>query len=193
VTKRKIFAADDEFTICAIANEDRSDYVELHRQLEGENSLYLNLLSKDMMWEQILSDADSVFSLFTANGDYCGSIEVQQSDSNTPEIGIDLLESKRNQGIAPKAVRLFAKKVCEIRLVDYFLIRISFNNLHSQHVFEKMGAVKIGEEETDFLKFVERFGKIMRKEGQDLEKYRYLFEESDDEVVYCYRLDANCL
>ncbi len=34
-----------------------------------------------------------------------------------------MLESKRNQGIAPKAVRLFAKKVCEIRMVDYFLIQ----------------------------------------------------------------------
>ncbi len=93
MTKRKIFATDGEFTICAIANEDRSDYVEL-----------------------------------------------QHSDSNTPEIGIDLLESKRNKGIAPKAVRLFAKKVCEIRMVDYFLIRISSNNLHSQHIFEKNGS-----------------------------------------------------
>ena len=62
--------------------------------------------------------------MFTADGDYCGSIELQQSDSNTPEIGIDLLESKRNQGIAPKAVRLFAKKICEIRKVDYFVICI---------------------------------------------------------------------
>lgn len=77
--KREIFAADDEFTICAIANEDRSDYVELHRQLNGEKSLYLNPLSKDMMWEQILSNADSVFSLFTAKGDYCGSIERQET------------------------------------------------------------------------------------------------------------------
>ncbi len=74
MTKREIFAADGEFTIYAIANEDRSDYVEL-----------------------------------------------QLPNSNKPEIGIDLLESKRNQGIAPKAVRLFAKKVCEIRMVDYFL------------------------------------------------------------------------
>lgn len=190
---REIFATDNEFIICAIADEDRNDYVELHRQLNGETSLYLNPLSKDMMWEQILSNADSVFSLFTANGDYCGSIELQHSDSNTPEIGIDLLESKRNQGIAAKAVCLFAKKVCEIRKVDYFAIRISSNNLHSQHVFEKMGAIRIGEEETEFFGFVERFKEIAEKEELDLEKYRYLFEESDNEMIYCYRLDTNCL
>lgn len=188
MTNREIFATDSEFIICAIADEDRNDYVELHRQLNGETSLYLNPLSKDMMWEQILSNADSVFSLFTANGDYCGSIELQNSDSNTPEIGIDLLENKRNQGIAAKAVRLFAKKVCEVRKVDYFVIRISSNNLHSQHVFEKMGAVKIREEETEFCRFVELFKESEGKEGLDLEKYRYLFQENDNEVVYCYRL-----
>lgn len=189
MTKREIFASNDEFTICAIANEDRSNYVELQRQLNGETTLYLNPISKDMMWEQILSNADCVFSLFMTNGDYCGSIELQQPDSNTPEIGIELLECMRNQGIAPKAVRLFAQKVYEIRKVDYFLIRISSNNLHSRHVFEKMGAVKIREEETAFSRFVERFEKIVKKEGENLEKYSYLFEESDDEVVYCYRLD----
>ena len=66
-------------------------------------------------------------------------------NSNTPEIGIDLLEAKRNQGIAPKAVRLFARRVYETKKVDYFLIRISSNNQHRKYVFEKMGAVKIGE------------------------------------------------
>ena len=190
MTNREVFATDSEFTICSIADEDRDDYVELHRQLNGETSLYLNPLSKDMMWEQILNNADSVFSLFTANGDYCGSIELQHSDSNTPEIGIDLLESKRNQGIAPKAVRLFAKKVYEIRKVEYFVIRISSKNLHSQHVFEKMGAVRIGEEGTDFL---EQFIESVGKERLDLKKYRYLFQEEDDEVVYRYRLSLNSL
>ena len=188
---RDIFAADGEFIICPISNADRCDYVELHRQLNGEASLYLNPISRDMMWEQILKNADSVFSLFTENGDYCGSIELQQPDSNIPEIGIDLLENKRNQGIAPKAVRLFAGRVCEIRKIDYFLIRISSNNSHSKYVFEKMGAIKIGEEETAFSRFVEEFSEIAEKEGQDLERYRDLFGESIDEVVYRYRLNPN--
>lgn len=191
MTGRDIFATDDEFIICNISNADRSDYVELHRQLNGEASLYLNPVSKDMMWEQILNHADSVFSLFTIKEEYCGSIELQQPDSNTPEIGIDLLVNKRNQGIAPKAVRLFAKRVYEIRKVDYFLIRISSNNLHSKHVFEKMGAVKIGEEETEFSRFVEVFRETAENAGQDLEEFRHLFGESVDEKVYCYRLNLN--
>ncbi len=191
MTGRKIFVSDEDFIICNISDADRSDYVELHRQLNGESSLYLNPISKDMMWEQIFNNADSVYSLFTRIGDYCGSIELQQPDSNIPEIGIDLLNNKRNQGIAPKAVRLFARKLYETRKIDYFLIRISPNNQHSKHVFEKMGAVRIGEEETEFSKFVERFRKTMDKDGQGLEKFRHLFGESDDEAVYRYSLNPN--
>ena len=39
-------------------------------------SLYLNSVSKDMMWEQILNQVNRVFSLFTEKWDYCGSIEL---------------------------------------------------------------------------------------------------------------------
>lgn len=187
---RKIFAINEDFIICNISDEDRSDYVELHRQLKGEHSLYLNPRSKDMMWEQILNNAGTVFSVFTAKWEYCGSIELQHCDSNTPEIGIDLLENKRNQGITPKAIRLFTEKVYETRQVDYFLIRISSKNLHSQHVFEKMGAVKIGEEETGFLRIVEIFGETVERMGE-LEKFRHLLGDSDDETVYRYRLNPN--
>ena len=190
VIGRKIFVTNEDFIICNISDEDRSNYVELHRQLKGEDSLYLNPRSKDMMWEQILSNADSVFSVFTAKWEYCGSIELQNYDSNTPEIGIDLLENKRNQGIASKTIRLFAKKVFETRQVDYFLIRISSRNLHSKHVFEKMGAVKIGEEKTYFSRLIEGFGETVESVG-NLEKFRHLLGESDGEMVYSYRLNPD--
>lgn len=64
MTEREIFATDGELIICAISDEDRKDYVELHRQLNGETSLYLNPRSIDMMWEQTLNHSDGIFSLF---------------------------------------------------------------------------------------------------------------------------------
>lgn len=78
-----------------------------------------------------------------------------------------------------------------IQSVDYFLIRISSNNLHSQHVFEKLGAIKIGEEKNDFLKFVDMFKETAIKDGHDLEKFRDLFGEDINEVIYRYRLNPN--
>lgn len=46
MSEREIFAADREFIICTISDADRNDYVELHRQLYGETSLYLNPVSR---------------------------------------------------------------------------------------------------------------------------------------------------
>ena len=54
-----------------------------------------------------------------------------------------------------------------------------------------MGAVKIGEEETAFSWFVDRFGEIAEKEGLDLEQFRDLFGENIDEVVHQYRWNPN--
>lgn len=50
--KRVIYATDGEYTIYPIVAEDCEDYVELHRQIKGENTLFLNPYSKDIMWEQ---------------------------------------------------------------------------------------------------------------------------------------------
>ena len=115
-----VYVSDNEFIICPIADEDRDNYVELHRQINGEHTLFLNEHCKDMMWEQVLEGEDKVFSVFEINGDYCGSLELQNPDSDTPEIGIDLFENKR---IAPKVVKLLAKRCYKDRKVDYFLIR----------------------------------------------------------------------
>ena len=120
---RQVYVSDNEFIICPIEDEDRDNYVELHRQINGEHTLFLNEHCKDMMWEQVLEGEDKVFSVFEINGDYCGSLELQNPDSDTPEIGIDLFENKRNKGIAPKVVKLLAKRCYKDRKVDYFLIR----------------------------------------------------------------------
>jgi RimJ/RimL family protein N-acetyltransferase len=62
----------------------------------------------------------------------------------------------RNKGITQRIIAMFAKHVYEIQEVDYFLIRISSNNQHSRHVFEKIGAELIGKEEGSFKKFLKQ-------------------------------------
>ena len=138
---REIYVTDGEYTLLPISDEDRENYIELHRQLNGEQTLFLNPYCKDMMWEQVLEGKDKVFSIFNCDGEYCGSTEIQRPESDIPEIGIDLLENKRNKGIAPKVVVMLAKRAYQDKPVEYYLIRISSRNPHSKHVFEKLGAV----------------------------------------------------
>lgn len=190
---REIYATDGEYTLLPISNEDRENYIELHRQLNGEHTLFLNPYCKDMMWEQVLKGKDKVFSIFNHDGEYCGSIEIQHPEADTPEIGIDLLENKRNKGIAPKVVVMLAKRAYKDKTVEYYLIRISSRNPHSKHVFEKMGAIPIRTTESSFNTFMKSFKKIMENTGagddvQDkLRKYFDECKDSEEEVVYEYK------
>ncbi len=143
---REIYVCDNEWIIAPIAEIDRTAYVELHRQINGDGTLFLNPVCKDWMWKQVFESKDiKTFSVLNKEMSYCGSIEVQNCNSKTPELGIDLLESKRNKGICPQVIPMIAKKYFKENSVDYYLIRISSNNPHSIHVFEKMGAIRIQE------------------------------------------------
>lgn len=189
--KRVIYATAGEYTIYPIATEDREDYVELHRQIRGEKTLFLNPYCKDIMWEQVLNGKDWVFSIFDSNGEYCGSEEVQRPETDIPEIDIDLLEDKHNKGIAAKVIILVLKRAYQDKQVEFFLIRISSKNLHSKHVFEKMGAIPIRTTESDFNTFIRNFKKVMGDAniGNDMEdRLKRVFDESEEEVVYEYKL-----
>lgn len=145
---RVAYTTDGEYSIYQLADEDRYNYTELHRQTNGDTTLFLNDAVKDLMWDSAVNhQKNKSFPIYDFNGEYCGNIEIQNYQSNTPEMGIDLLENKRNQGIAVKTVKMLTKQFCKEHNVDYFLIRIMENNPHSIHVFEKMGAMPIGTEE----------------------------------------------
>ena len=191
--KREIYASDGKYMLFQISDEDRDSYVELHRQLNGESTLFLNPHCNDMMWEQVVEvNEDIVYSIYDNDGEYCGSIELQNYDSATPEIGIDLLENKRNKGIASEVVRLFAKRVYEERRVEYFLIRISSKNPHSRHVFEKMGVVFIGTTESPFDVIMRNCKNVLEEmngnaSSQD-ELEKDICKGSEKETIYEYKL-----
>lgn len=153
-----------------------------------EKSLLLNPLYKDRMWEQVLKGDTKVFSIYR-NREYCGSVELQNPESSSPEIGIDLLECERNKGLAPKVVRLLSQTVSSERHIDFFTVRISSNNKHSIHVFEKMGAVFDGEEDSLFKRFLKNCKNVMSDDIQ--KKFKNYFGTGDDleeEKIYRYKL-----
>lgn len=146
--EHEIFTAGEGYFLCPMTDADIENYEELQHSISGEGSEYLTTAQKNKVWDEALKgDVDRYFSIFEEHGDYCGCIELQNCRSKTLEIGLTLLESKRNQGIAAKVVKLLVQKACSEQEIEYFEVKIKAENSHSRHVFEKMGAVKIGEEE----------------------------------------------
>ncbi|MGN0657052.1 MAG: GNAT family N-acetyltransferase, partial [Ruminiclostridium sp.] len=103
-------------------------------------------------------------------------------------IGLNLVESKRNQGVAAKVVKMLVNKFCEERRVDYFLVRIMSDNSHSKHVFEKMGAVLIGEEDRPDVKLLKELNKLKLEYGEDKISDTVKSQLGDiDEAVFVYK------
>lgn len=71
-----------------------------------------------------------------------------------PKLGIVILEKCRNKGIASTVIKNFAKRYYEENGNEYFLIRISSDNLHNIHVFEKLGARYMGSEDNRYEKLL---------------------------------------
>ena len=78
-------------------------------------------------------------------------------DTEIPGLGIQLLREYHNQGIGTRIINLFVNKLKTVLSVDFISIRISSDNQISQKMFEKMGAVKIGEEGKEYAELMQRF------------------------------------
>ena len=72
---------------------------------------------------------------------------------------------------------------------NYYLVKISSKNEHSIHVFEKLGAVFDGEEESPFKRFMETFKSVMNDEiGDSFKKYFETGDDPGEEIIYRYKL-----
>lgn len=186
--EREIYTTDGEYAICPIIEQDHNKYVELCRQINGDGTFYINSYYQDIMWEQTLKGETKIFSIFDGNKQYCGSIELKKPTSKTPEIGIDLMKNMRNQGIASRIVKMFAKRTYEKQEVEYFLIRISSRNSHSKHVFEKLGAILIGEEDSLFMSIIKDFKKVVgEKEFSAIQERLGETKDTEEEIIYRYK------
>lgn len=96
-------------------------------------------------------------------------------------------------GIAAKVVKLLAKRAYMDKKVEYYLVRISSNNMHSRHVFEKMGVIPVGATESDFQKFIKKYEKNLKDMNNSadikniVEPYFDICKDLE-EVIYEYKL-----
>ncbi len=196
---REIYVTDGYYLLTKLTEEDKDRYMELANESSVIKNFYDNLKNSELMWRVALKLDEINYSIFDNKGQYCGNIILKHPKETTPEIGIDLLKSKQNQGIAPRCVKMLACQIYqERRDVEYILLRVSSLNSHSKHMIEKLGAIYDGEEET----MMQRAIKILDKEIDDMSKFKtrdfyeeYCTEypEEADEVVYRYRLMAEAV
>lgn len=91
---RKLYVGNGEFFIYPLDEQDREEYLELCKLMNGEIPISSVQLYEDAMWNGAMRGEAKIYSVFDANHEYCGSIEWKNCASDTPELGIDLKKSK---------------------------------------------------------------------------------------------------
>ena len=186
---RDIYVTDGTLTICPASENDRGFLHNISRNMT-KLAESLSVIGLEM---KISVSVDGInYSIFDENDKYCGNIVIENPSSATPEIGIDLIKSRRNKGIALRATRLVAKKFYEDNNVEYFIIKALAENTHSRHVIEKSGAVFCCMEKAVPDKAFEAFTEAVDKMEDEaiksvLKKEMKNYEERYDDV-YVYKL-----
>lgn len=97
---------------------------------------------KQTCWEEV--NRPSIFNALIFHketGSFVGKICMQFIDDPLPELGIDLLQKYQNCGYGPEAIVPFANWYGQQHGLSQIKVRISKENNHSRHVFEKLGAI----------------------------------------------------
>lgn len=146
-----LFAASEKVTIRELRVGDSEDYYNLQKDLELvgdilERSKRVNgLLSTPP-----LSNANNLHLAIEDNqsGKMIGYMMLKNLDSETPEIGIDLLSGYRNRGLGYECVGLLIKHAVKIAGYKSFLVKIYSDNHASLALFQKFNISKMGEEDS---------------------------------------------
>ena len=120
------------------------------------------------MWETTQESTLLTGLIFLRDGGrFCGCVNMQKIDQEVPEIGIDILKDLQNQGYGPEAVTGFANWYGERYRVSRIKVLISAGNIHSTHIFEKLGAEYV-QDNFHFLKAAEDLAKDLPEKGEDI-------------------------
>lgn len=122
-------------------------------RLSGESTILENTFQTEgfaeifqqYCWEEV--NAPNTYNCLAFrrdNGDFVGKVCMQYTDKPMPELGIDISKEYRNQGYGPETIIAFCNWYAKKRQLSKVKVRISKDNAHSIHIFEKLGAKFIG-------------------------------------------------
>lgn len=159
---------DENYILREQLLEDKGDYYNLCK----ETSLLAKRMSQtafkdffEKQWEQ-RSEENAIYVsvILKTTKKYVGNIVLRELESTTPEVGIDIVEKYQRQGIAYDTLQLFLRRIKNICRIKYFLVRIYSDNEPSKKLFQKLGAVKIGNEPSEYQVFLDQMKERMTEE-----------------------------
>lgn len=130
---------DDDFDLMSRIWLERSPTL-----FDGDKEFQEKVLRE--LWESNQGPNTLTDLVFLQDDDhFCGRVNMQKTDEEIPELGIDLLGEYQNHGYGPEAIAAFANWYGKSRHISEIKVLITAANARSAHVFQKLGAEYIQE------------------------------------------------
>ena len=130
---------DDDFELMSRIWLERSPTL-----FDGDKEFQEKVLRE--LWESNQGPNTLTGLVFLQDGNhFCGRVNMQKTDENVPELGVDLLAAYQNKGYGPETITAFANWYGESRHILEIKVLITAVNTHSAHEFQKLGAEYIQE------------------------------------------------
>lgn len=185
-----VFAEDEKYVLSRYEVAEQDLYLMAWDEIFENTPVSHDENFKQKSWDDVLSDATKLQLkiIDKLTQEYVGEVTLMKLDTEAPELGIQLLRKYQSQGIGTRIMNLFVAKLKSVSKIENFSVRIFSDNHVSQKMFEKMGAVKIGEEGKEY---TELMRKIMQDFGK--EKFEEVIKEDfkkTQRYIICYKLEV---
>lgn len=183
-----VFAEDEKYVLSRYEVAEQDLYLMAWNEIFENTPVSHDENFKQKSWDDVLSDTTKLQLkiIDKLTQEYVGEVTLMKLNTEAPELGIQLLRKYQSQGSGTRVMNLFVDKLKSVLRVEFFSVRIFSDNHVSQKMFEKMGAVKIGE-------VGKEYAELMRKIMQDFGKERFKevikedFEKTQRYII-CYKL-----
>lgn len=185
----KVFVEDERYVLSRYEVAEQDLYLMVWNETFESTPMFQNEKFKQKAWDDVLLDTTKLQLkiIDKLEQEYVGEVTLMKIDTETPELGIQLLRKYQEQGIGTRVMNLFIDKLKSVLQIEFFVIRIISDNYVSQKMFEKMGAIKIGEEGKEY---AEMMRKIMQDFGDKFEEVMKEDFEKTKRYIIWYKLEV---
>nr|DAQ63001.1 MAG TPA: acetyltransferase domain containing protein [Caudoviricetes sp.] len=134
---------------------------EIYRQMSQSRSVVKSLYSSDKFpqtWGQLKANDFVCPVIENQTGRVCGFAQILETESKTPEVGIDIMDEFMGKGYGYESTKLLMEYYTETHEVEYFRWKASTDNVASCAIAKKHGG-SIVKKKTSIPQRVIDFGK----------------------------------
>lgn len=157
---------NETYLIRPVIESDKETFMRIRKESSEMSLAYEEKSFYDFYWEKTLAGEGelSMMVIQKESGDVVATCAFNDMDSDTIEIGMDVDEPFRNQGMGTQILMLLVEYL-RSNTNQRIRIRTKNNNLRCQRMIAKAGGIKVGEEPTEFDKMIANMIPVLEKTG----------------------------